>query len=133
MKRSFGCVMLAVALMSCRDYHLGSRLASQSGLIPADQFARYGREQAQAMAIAREYAHGSNGSSHEDLIRQAEVATSYARSLPDVGDAKADPLGFRQTIHFKSGWLTMVTPIDDGKRGAETPGVPAEARPAGAR
>ena len=133
MKRSFGCVMLAVALVSCRDYHLESRLTSQSGLIPADQYARYGREQAQEMAIAREYAHASDGSSYEDLVRQAQVATSYARSLPDVRDAKADPLGFRETIHFKSGWLTVVLPIDDGKRGAETTGLPAEARPAGGR
>lgn len=133
MKRPLGYVMLAVTLVACRDYHLESRITSQSGLIPADQFARYGREQAQVIAIAREYAHGSDGSSYEDLVRQAEVATSYARSLPDVRDAKADPIGFRETIHFKSGWLTMVTPIDDGKRGAETSGMPSEARPAGGR
>ena len=32
----------------------------------------------------------------------------------------ADSLGHRLTIQFKSGWRTMVNPIDDGKRGAET-------------
>ena len=133
MKSSFACVALALGLLACRDYDLGSRLTSQSGLIPPDQFARYGREQAQAIAIAREYSYIGNGSSEEELNRQAEAATSYARSLPDVQDAKVDPSGFRQTIHFKSGWLTMVTPIDDGKRGAETPGVPAESSPAGGR
>ncbi len=133
MKLSFASVALALGLVSCRDYDLSSRLTSQSGLIPPDQFARYGREQAQEIAIAREYAYIGNGSSEDELIRQAEAATSYARSLPDVQDAKADPLGFRQTIHFKSGWLTMVTPIDDGKRGAETPGVPAESPAAGRR
>ena len=129
MKQSFAWLMLVMALVSCRDYNLYSRLTAQSGLIPADQFARYGREQAQEMAIAREYGHVGNGSSAEDLMRQAETATGYARTLPDVRDAAADPLGFRQTILFKSGWLTMVTPIDDGKRGAETPGLPAEATP----
>ena len=133
MKPSLICVALALSLVSCRDYDLSSRLTSQSGLIPPDQFARYGREQAQEIAIAREYAYRGNGSSEEDLIRQAEAAASYARSLPDVQDAKADPLGFRQTIHFKSGWLTMVPPIDDGKRGAETSGVPAESSAAGGR
>ena len=104
--------MLAVTLTSCRDYDMSSRLSDQDGLIPADQFARYGREQAEAMAIAREYAHSGD--------------TSYARSLPDVVDAHADLQGSRQTIRFKSGWLTMVTPVDDGKRGAETAGLPAE-------
>lgn len=127
MKRSFGCVMLVVALASCRDYDLESRLTDQSGLVPPNQFARYGREQAQEMAVAREYGHASDGSTDEDLIRQAETATSYARTLPDVRDVGADPLGFRHTIHFRSGWLSMVTPIKDGKRGAETAGLPAEA------
>src|SRR5688572_10713908 len=131
MKPSFACVALALSLGSCRNYDLSSRLTSQSGLIPPDQFARYGREQAQEIAIAREYAYIGSGSSEDDLIRQAEAATSYARSLPDVQEAQADPSGFRLTIHFKSGWLTMVTPIDDGKRGAETAGVPAESTPAG--
>jgi hypothetical protein len=129
MKQSFAFMLLVAGLMSCRDYDLNSRLTDQSGLVPPDQFARYGREQAQGMAVAREYGQASDGGSTEDLARQAETATGYARTLPDVRAAGADPLGFRQTIHFKSGWLTMVTPIDDGKRGAETRGVPAGAKP----
>ena len=131
MKQSFGFVMLALALAGCRDYDLSARLKDQSGLVPQEQFARYGREQAQAMAIAREYSHVIEGSQEDPAL--AERATSYARTLPDVRDAGADPLGFLQTIRFKSGWLTMVTPIDDGKRGSETPGVPAEATPATGR
>jgi hypothetical protein len=118
MKRSFDFFLVMLALSSCRNYDMRARLSDQDGLIPADRFARYGREQAQEMAIAREYAHSGD--------------TSYARSLPDVVDAHVDPQGSRQTIRFKSGWLTMVTLIDDGKRGAETAGLPAEARP-GAR
>ena len=129
MRRSFSLLILSSVLVSCRDYDLSARLADQDGLIPADQFARYGREQAQVMAVGREYAHSRDGSSAEELVRQAEAGTSYARTLPDVIDARADPLGFRQTLRLKSGWLTMVTLVDDGKRGAETAGLPTEARP----
>jgi hypothetical protein len=126
MQWSFAVVLLAVALASCRDYDLESRLTDQSGLVPPDRFARYGREQAQGIAVAREYGRAEA----EDLVRQAEAARSYARTLPDVADAGADPLGYRLTLRLKSGWLTMVTPITDGKSGAETAGVPAEARAA---
>jgi hypothetical protein len=113
--------------VACRDYDLHSRLTSQRGLVPADQYARYGREQAQEIAIAREYGHARRGSSPNDLMQQAQAAVSYARSLPDVTDIKADPLGLLLTIRFKSGWRTMTTPIDNGKRGAETVGLPAGA------
>jgi hypothetical protein len=116
MKRSFGFLLMMLALGSCRDYDMRARLSDQDGLVPADRYARYGREQAEEMAIAREYAYSGD--------------TSYARSLPDVVESHTDPLGYRQTIRFKSGWLTMVTLVDDGKRGSETPGLPAEARPA---
>jgi hypothetical protein len=126
MKRSFGVVVLVAALVSCRSYDLESRLTDQAGLIPPDRFARYGREQAQEVAIARQYGHAHDGSTPEELVKRADTAVRYARTLPDVTDVGADPLGFRLTIRFKSGWLTMVTPIDDGKRGAETGGLPAE-------
>jgi hypothetical protein len=126
MKQSFGAVVLVAALVSCRAYDFESRLTNQAGLIPADRFARYGREQAQEVAIAREYGHARDGSTPEDLVKRADAAVRYARTLPDATDAGADPLGLRLTIRFKSDWLTMVTPIDDGKRGAETGGLPAE-------
>jgi len=126
MRRSFGFVLLVISVMSCRAYDLESRLTNQAGLIPPDRFARYGREQAQEVAIAREYGQAPDGSTPEDLIRRAETAANYARTLPEVADIGVDPLGFRLTVRFKSGWLTMVPPIDDGKRGAETTGLPAE-------
>lgn len=129
MKRSFGIVLLALMLASCRAYDLESRLTSQEGLVPPDKFARYGREQAQEMAIAREFGRAHRGSSPEDLMKQADTAMSYARTLPDVADIRADPLGYRLTIRFKSGWRTMVTPVNDGKRGAETVGLPAGPSP----
>ena len=61
------------------------------------------------------------------MAQQAQVAASYARTLPDVADVKADPLGLLLTVRFKSGWRTMITPLDDGKRGAETVGLPGKA------
>ncbi len=131
MKLFIGGAILVVALSSCRDYNLESRLIDQSGLVPADRFARYGREQAEEMAIAREYGRARESSS-DDPAQPAGMATSYAGTLPDVADSRADPQGFRLTMRFKSGWLTMVTPIADGKRGAETAGVPAESPAAGA-
>jgi hypothetical protein len=126
MRRSLGAVLLLTALTSCRDYDLQSRLTSQAGLVPADQFARYGREQAEAMAIAREFG-ALKRSSPADLVKQAEAASRFARAIPDVADVQADPSGYRLTLRFKSGWRTMVTPINDGKRGTETVGLPAGA------
>jgi hypothetical protein len=127
MLRSFGAVLLLTALTSCRDYNFQSRLTNQGGLVPADQFARYGREQAEEMAIAREFGAEIKRSSPADLVKPAEAASRFARTLPDVADVQADPLGYRLTLRFKSGWRTMVTPIDDGKRGTETAGLPAGA------
>lgn len=116
MTRSFLAALLVMALASCRSYDLQSRLTSQRGLIPSDQYARYGREQAEEIAIGREFGHASRGGSPEDLVKQAEAARSYARTLPGIADVKADPLGLLLTIRFQSGWRTMTTPIKDGKR-----------------
>jgi hypothetical protein len=112
-----------VTLASCRDYQLESRLTSQRGLIPPDQFARYGREQAEEMAVAREYGAAL------DRPAAADTAVQFARSLPAIADAQADPPGYRVTLRFKSGWRTMVIPIEDGKRGRETIGSPGAAAP----
>lgn len=122
-------VLLFLGLSACRDYDLDSRLVSQDGLVPADQYARYGREQAQEVAIGREFAQAHRGSSPAQLAEQAKAAVAYARTLPDVADVEADPQGLLLTIHFKSGWRTMTAPIDDGKRGAETVGLPAKTGP----
>lgn len=124
MRLSIGVILLALSVASCRDYHLEDRLVDQNGLMPADQYARYGREQAQEIAIAREFGHAHQGSSPDQLIKQAAAATTYARTLPDVADVKADPRGLLLTVRFKSGWRTMVTPMSDGKRGGETVGLP---------
>jgi hypothetical protein len=125
MMRSWVTVLLLVsASASCRDYGLEKRVTRQDGLVPPDQYARYGREQAQEIAIAREFGHAAQGSSPEERTRQADAAVRYARTLPDVVNVKADPQGLLLTVQFKSGWRTMITPLEDGKRGAETAGLP---------
>ena len=114
--RSFAALIGLTLLTSCREYHLDARITDQAGLVPADQYARYGREQTEEVAIAREFGHAGQGSSPEQRRKQAEAAMAYARSLPDVVGAKADAQGLLLTVQFKSGWRTMVIPLNDGKR-----------------
>ena len=123
MNRRIRVWLALLALVSCRSYDYKSRLTAQDGLVPPDQFARYGKEQAEAVAIAREYGRADQGDTPEALVRQADAAIAYARTLPDVADVSADPLGYRLTVRFKSGWRVGVPPIEDGKSGRETPGV----------
>ena len=128
MTRAVSILMLAagaLALAGCPTYHEFPKLSDQDGLLPADQYARYGAEQAQAMAIAREFGHHHAGDSRPELQAAADSAAAYARSLPDVVMVTPDSLGHRITVQFRSGWRTMVNPIDDGKRGAETANLPA--------
>ncbi|HUR93110.1 MAG TPA: hypothetical protein VMY76_00910 [Gemmatimonadales bacterium] len=115
--------LVVLALASCRNYDYAGKVTDQDGLTPPDQFARYGTEQAEAVAIAREFGRAAHGESFEALAKQAETAVAYAKTLPDVADVDADPLGHRLTVRFKSGWRVGVAPVDDGKGGAETPGV----------
>jgi len=44
-----------------------------------------------------------------------------------VVNVTVDSLGHRITLQFRSGWRTAVDPIADGRRGSETPGIPAAA------
>ncbi len=133
MARALALIAALVVLAGCRGYDLYPRLTRQAGLLPADRFAGYGREQAEAVAIGREFAAAHRGGSPEERARQAEAAAAYARSLPDVVTVTPDPLGYRLTVQFKSGWRVAVIPIDDGKRGPETPNLPPGAAPPRAR
>ena len=105
--------LLLLALASCRTYDYYSHVSEHGGLVPGDQFARYGREQAQAVAIARQFAKAHQGSSSDALVAQADSAVAYARRQPDVVDAVADPLSHRVTVVFKSGWRLGVVPLAD--------------------
>lgn len=113
-------LVIAAAALSgaCRDYKFPRHVANQNGLIPADQFARYGREQAIAMAIGREFGRPYNSGPEA----QAEVTINYARGKfnADIQDISADPQGNRVVVTFKSGWRVAIVPIKDGKTGDET-------------
>jgi hypothetical protein len=112
-------VLFALAsLAACRDYDYAQHISNQKGLVPADQFARYGREQAISIAIGREFARPYNSGDEA----QAEIAMNYgkARFPDDIVNMTPDPQGHRITVTFKSGWRTAIVPIDDGKRGEDT-------------
>ncbi|MEO8140531.1 MAG: hypothetical protein ABI742_12835 [Gemmatimonadota bacterium] len=106
------------ASTGCRDYDYKGRVSAQAGLIPADQYARYGREQAITVAIGREFARPYNSGAEA----QAEVAINYARNTfgKDIVSISADPLGNRLVVTFKSGWRAAIVPIKDGKTGSDT-------------
>jgi hypothetical protein len=134
MKRLFAVLLLAVAVTGCPTYDEDKRLTGQDGLTPPDQYARYGVEHAQAMALAREFGWALQDDADTPDGQRAAVrhATEYAATLPDVVTVTADTFGYRLTIQFRSGWRTMVTPVQDGKRGAETPNLPQGAGQAAA-
>ncbi len=121
-------LILLLALAACRTYDYSSRIADADGFVPGDQMARYGHEQAEAVAIARQFAAADEGSSPAALAAQADSTMAYAKTLPDVAGTVADPQSHRLTVQFKSGWRVGVVPLADGKAATETPGLPAAAR-----
>jgi hypothetical protein len=128
MQRALALLALTFALTGCPSYDRVGKLEHQDGYTPADQYARYGQEQAQAVALGRTYAEALDGKvSVEARERAAGTVLRYAKSLPGVADIKVDTLGGFATVSFKSGWRTMVTPIADGKKAGETPNLPAGA------
>jgi hypothetical protein len=113
MIRGSAALLLMLALSSCRTYDYNPRVSDAAGLVPAEQFARYGREQAQAVAIARRFAEAHHGDSPGALAAQADTALAFARTQSDVTDAVADPLGHRLMVTFKSGWRLGVVPLSE--------------------
>ncbi len=128
MIRGPAALMLLLALSACRTYDYSSRIADSDGFVPGDQMARYGHEQAEAVAIARRFAAADEGRSPAALAAQADSAMTYARTLPDVAGAVADPLSHRLTVQFKSGWRLGIVPLADGTDAADTPGLPSAAK-----
>ena len=116
-------LLLLLALSSCRMYDYSARISDDGGLVPGDQYARYGREQAEAIAVARRFAQAEDGNSAEARVARANSAIAYARTLPHVANAVADPLSHRLTVDFKSGWRLGIVPLADGRTAAETPGM----------
>lgn len=117
--------LAALTLVGCRPYDNYGPLASQSGLLSAERFARFGREQAELVAIGRSLSAWRMTSDSTAVIEQASRAACFARRMPDVESVVADPLGYRLTVKFKSGWRAAAIPIDDGVDPAATPGLPA--------
>jgi hypothetical protein len=116
--------LIALFVGACRPYDSYGRLLDQGGLIPAEQFARFGREQAELVAIGRSLARWRMTSDSAGFAQQAENASCFARRFADVQSVDADPLGHRLTIRFKSGWRAAVIPVDDGVEPDSTPGIP---------
>jgi hypothetical protein len=120
---------LLLVLSACRGYDYQSRISRPDGFVPGDQMARYGQEQAQSVAISRAFAAARSGDTPEALKAQADSAVRYARTLPDVVSATADPQSSRLTVQFRSGWIDGIVPLDDGTPAADTPGLPAARAP----
>lgn len=125
MMRRAAALLAILLLPACRSYDYYGKVSDSDGLTPGDQFARYGREQAEAVAIARQFAAERQGQSAEDRARQIEAAVAFARTQPDVADVVADSQAHWLTLRFRSGWRTAVTPLADGTEASATPNLPA--------
>ncbi len=123
MHRSLVAMIALGGLVACRPYDAHAPLADQAGLRPASTYARYGTEQAEAVAIGRSLAQWYGGNTPDARAVQVTKAMEYAKTLPTVATVVPDTLGYRLTITFKSGWRTAVVPIDDGVKPEDTPGV----------
>ena len=124
MPRAIAALVL-LSLISCRPYDNYEPLVDQSGLLPAAQFGRYGREQAELIAIGRSLAAWRMTGDTASVFEQATHAACFARRLPDVVTVDPDPLGYRLTVKFKSGWRAAALPLPDGIEPVATPGLPA--------
>jgi hypothetical protein len=120
-------VAAVVALTGCPTYDRYGKLDDQGGMVNADTYARYGREEAEKIAIGRAFGQAHHGDSPADFARQVGAAVAYAHTMPDVVDVRADTAAYFLTVQFKSGWRVAILPISDGKKPGETPGLPAAA------
>jgi hypothetical protein len=123
MLRGLGAVALVLLLAGCPTYDRYTPIVDQTGLVPADQFARYGAEQAEAVAIGRALGASYTGPTAAEFATQVTRATEYARTLPNVRDVAADSTSYILTVTFKSGWKKAIVPIDDGVPADQTTGL----------
>lgn len=123
MRRVALAALLAWSMGGCRPYDYSGPVTSQDGLIPAAQFARYGRDQAEAVAIGRAFSEWKVTSDSAGLAEQADRTACFARRFKDIETVDADPLGHRLTVRFSSGWRAAVLPIPDGVAPGATPGI----------
>jgi hypothetical protein len=125
MRRPLSVITLALLTAGCPSYDRYTPVADADGLVPADQFARYGGEQAQAIAIGRALGASWTGPGLAEAGRQVAAAVTYARSLPDVEQVSADSGAHLLTVTFRSGWRKAILPIEDGVPPDSTRGLPA--------
>ncbi len=124
MRISWLALVPAFALVTaCRTYDNYDPVVDQSGLVPATQFARYGREQASVVAIGRSLSAWYMGDAPDQLAQQTAQATCFALRLPEVAKVEPDPQGHRLAVSFRSGWRAGVVPIPDGVDPSQTPGI----------
>jgi hypothetical protein len=122
--RRFVPLVLLLSLAACRTYDRYPYVSSGKGLMPPDEYAKYGPEQAIAVAVGREFGKDFAGKTDADYAKQADAAMAYSKKFPQIKSITADTLGHRLVVTFQGGWTTQVSPIADGKGGDETAGLP---------
>lgn len=123
MRRVALAVVVALSAGACRPYDSYAPLADQDGLIPAEQFARYGRQQAEMVAIGRALSEWRMTGDEAGLTEQADRTACFARRFPDVATVDPDPLGHRLTVRFTGGWRVGIVPIPGRTAPEATPGI----------
>jgi crotonobetainyl-CoA:carnitine CoA-transferase CaiB-like acyl-CoA transferase len=123
MRRVALAVVVAVSGGACRSYDSYTPLADQAGLIPAQQFARYGRQQAEIVAIGRALSEWRMTGDQAGLTEQTDRAGCFARRFPDVATVDADPPGHRLTVKFAGGWRVGIVPIPGSAAPDAIPGI----------
>ena len=123
MRRMALAALAAFSVGACRSYDNYSPLADQTGLIPAEQFARYGRQQAEVVAIGRALAEWRMTADETGATEQTDRTACFARRFPDVETVNADPHGHRLTVKFTTGWRVGILPIPGGTAPEATPGI----------
>lgn len=123
MRRVALALLVALSAVSCRSYDFYTPITDQDGLIPAEQFARYGRQQAVTVAIGRALSEWRMSGDLAGATEQTDRGGCFARRFPDVASVDADPLGHRLTVKFKAGWRVGILPIPGNTAPEATPGI----------
>jgi crotonobetainyl-CoA:carnitine CoA-transferase CaiB-like acyl-CoA transferase len=123
MRREALAALAAFSMGACRSYDNYSPLVDQNGLIPAEQFARYGRQQAEVVAIGRALAEWRTTADAAGAVEQADRAACFAKRFADVETVDADPQGRRLTVSFTNGWRVGILPIPGSTAPEATPGI----------
>ena len=97
-------VVLALSMVACRTYDRYPYVSSGKGLMAPDEYAKYGPEQAIAVAIGREFGKDFAGKNDADYAKQTDAAMAYGKKFPQVKTITADTLGHRLVVTFQGGW-----------------------------